>query len=111
MIERCGAGGAGFEGFSKDANSASNSLSGEGFLGASSLCVVVDTGVGLCVVSEGANSETGVAVEPDDHHQPMIAMNVIVARKSGRSQKMLCEESPLQQAHVTSLVTSNFPLH
>lgn len=89
-IERCGAGGAGFEGLSKDANSASNSLSGEGFLGASSLCVVVvDTGVGLCVVSEGANSETGVAVEFDDHHQPMIAMNVIVARKSGRSQKML----------------------
>jgi hypothetical protein len=88
MTERCGAGGVGSEGFSKEAKRASNSLSGDGFFGASSLCGVVDTGVGLCVVSEGANSETGVAVESDDHHQPMIAMNVIVARKSGRSQKM-----------------------
>ena len=34
------------EGFSKEANSASKSLSGEGFLGAS-LCVVVDTGAGV----------------------------------------------------------------
>lgn len=49
MIEGCSVESVGavvVEGFSKEANSASKSLSGEGFLGAS-LCVVVDTGVGV----------------------------------------------------------------
>lgn len=74
MIEGCGAalvGGVVVEGFSKEANSASKSLSGEGFLGAS-LCVVVDTGVGACIVCEEAGPATGAVVESDDHHQPMI---------------------------------------
>ena len=49
MTEGCGAAFVGavvVEGFSNEANSASKSLSGEGFLGAS-LYVVVDTGVGV----------------------------------------------------------------
>jgi hypothetical protein len=70
----CGVGFAGIvvveEGFSKEANSASKSLSGEAFLGAC-LCVV-ETGVGVCVVSDEADSVAGAAVESDDHHQPMI---------------------------------------
>ena len=58
------------EGFSKEANMASKSLSGEAFLGAS-LCGI-ETGVGVCVVCVEADSVVGAAVKFDDHHQPMI---------------------------------------
>jgi hypothetical protein len=79
MTEGCGVEFVGpvvVEGFSKEANSASKSLSGEGCLGAS-LCVVVDTGVGIWNVSEYVGSATGAAVESDDHHQPMICYECV----------------------------------
>jgi len=73
ITEGCGAAFVGavvVVGFSKEANSASKSLSGEGFLGVS--LGVGDTGVGVCIGCEEAGSATGAVVESDDHHQPMV---------------------------------------
>jgi len=67
------------EGFSKEANSASKSLSGEGFLGVS--LGVVGTGVGVCIGCEEAGSATGAVVESDDHHQPMICYEYVCCEK------------------------------
>ena len=58
------------EGFSKEANSASKSLSGEAFFFGVSLNGI-DAGAGGCAVVGGADSVAGAAVESDDHHQPM----------------------------------------
>ena len=83
IAEGCGVafvGAVAVEGFSKEANSASKSLSGEGFLGAS-LCVVVDTGAGVCIGCEETGSTTGAAVESDDHHQPMICYECVCKKK------------------------------
>jgi hypothetical protein len=61
----------GVGGFSKEANSASKSLSGEAaFEGASSLCVVV--GVSTTVDKADSSLVRVAVVEFDDHHQPMV---------------------------------------
>lgn len=98
------------EGFSKEANNASKSLSGEAFLGAS-LCVV-ETGVDACVVSRGADSVEGPAVESEDHHQPMICCECVCGRKKSWIFEALpsaaFQESARSKPHVTSLLSSNF---